>query len=112
MPQEPRSDEWLREHIAEMQWRFAKTYAKTSPHEYLLLVGNGHDVVKELQRRIKEQGYQAEFLAQGHIHTKQFYSYYDFDGYKYWAYDMLVNREPKEVIAEWAEKRSKELGLV
>ena len=86
----------LQEWAKKQKWVFAKTYAKTAPHEYLVLKTleseEDRKMFFELARRIFDQGYMGQFW------TKE-YKYYDMDGYKYWSMDRtveeteLINRE-------------------
>lgn len=73
--------------IAKQKFKFAKTYAKTYPHEYFM--GNENaELYTALLNEIKDNGY-----------TKNFYNtpfrYVDIDGYKYWHHGKItMNREP------------------
>jgi len=68
--------------IAGNAWIFAKTYAKTAPHEYVVKTKLPSDEMKQefewMVVLIREHGYEAEFW--GKVHT-----YLDIDGKKYWT---------------------------
>ena len=61
------SDEIMK-FIQGSNWIFAKTYAKTWPHEY-----------------IDNYGYQSKFY-------NQLTTYFDYDGYTYWHMENIINR--------------------
>jgi len=70
----------VRNYIASVHWKFAKTYAKTWPHEYTVKDWNP-DKKKEFEffvMFIREYGYPEMFFRKHHI-------YYNLDGYKYWT---------------------------
>ncbi len=77
------------------KWRWAKTYEKFAPHEYLLL----KDVEEKdrwffpaFAKYILRNRYKKKFYSKT-------YTYIDIDGYKYWTMDYplektdLINRE-------------------
>lgn len=68
--------------IAGNTWIFAKTYAKTAPHEYVVKTKLPSDEMRQefewMVVLIREHGYEAEFW--GKVHT-----YLDIDGKKYWT---------------------------
>lgn len=68
-------------------WRWAKTYALTAPHYYLLRKDDA-DLVETLKALIRTQGYVKPWK------DGRPYRYLDLDGWKYWAFNTLVNREP------------------
>lgn len=82
------NDKVFEEQLSNQKWIFAKTYAKTAPHEYFLKVQN-EDLFLELKRRISELGIDEKFYES----TFRYYYHGDF---KYWAYDELVNRDRKD----------------
>lgn len=82
--------------ISKQKWIFAKTYAKTAPHEYIMVFPNS-PYLKEAQEffyLIQEYGYVKKFF------NKEF-KYINIDGYKYWTMiskdgfnrDWSINRE-------------------
>jgi len=76
-----RSDEFYREWISKQSWIFAKTYAKTAPHEYIVkgeLSSEDQEIFVDFVIYIRENGYTKKF------YSKEF-SYYDIDGEKYWT---------------------------
>ncbi len=72
----------LMEFINSVEWTFAKTYAKTAPHEYVVKDKLASEEMKRVFESfvifIREHGYRAEFW--GTTHT-----YLDVDGKKYWT---------------------------
>ena len=80
----PMSDEEFDKNINKQTWTFAKTYAKTYPHEYFLRTENP-DLFWELKRRIKELGVNKKFFDT----DERYYFYKD---YKYWGYAIIMNR--------------------
>ena len=80
------------EMINNNKWIFAKTYAKTAPHEYIVKYGNdyGH-LFAEFAQYIVKHGYKKFF-------GETEYYYLDYNGYKYWTMDIdldktdLINR--------------------
>lgn len=100
----------LRKIIAHANWIFAKTYARTAPHEYCLREDmNRGDVPKAemllLANSIWEYGYEQRYKS--YMQT-----YLDIDGDKYWSMDPtpektdLINRAPltEEGIADLLRK--------
>lgn len=91
------TDDAIRKLIAELEWTFAKTYAKKSPHEYAVCkAGSPHhnDAVQFMKHIFK------------HGETELYYDHpfrvYRIDGRKYWTMakafdditddDYLINR--------------------
>ena len=75
----------LRDFIAAQPWTFAKTYAKTWPHEYIVQEKVENDLFLELASHINAYGYESNFYS-----TKQ--TYFDYDGNTYWHMDNIINR--------------------
>ena len=76
--------------LSEVKWTFAKTYAKTAPHEYIV----NHQypsVFEQMCNSIDAEGYDQDFTLSGHTNR---YRYYNLGGYKYWHFDTILNREP------------------
>jgi len=74
--------------IDNQKWKFAKTYAETAPHEYIVDEWN-IDLFKEICHLIDTDGYEEMF------YDKPF-RYYNIGKYKYWHYDTILNRCPIE----------------
>jgi len=81
--------------IDKQKWIFAKSYAKTAPHEYLLLkdlTEKDKRIFKNLAKKIKEEGYDSYFY-------KAKFRYLRIGEYKYWSMDKtiettnLINRD-------------------
>ena len=82
--------------ISKQKWIFAKTYAKTAPHEYIMVFPNS-------PYKKEAQGFY--YLIQEYGYAKKFYNkkfrYLNIDGYKYWPMiskdgfnrDWSINRE-------------------
>lgn len=70
--------------IENQQWKFAKTYAETAPHEYIV---DEWDIqlFKEICHLIDTDGYEEMF------YNKPF-RYYNIGKYKYWRCDNILNR--------------------
>jgi hypothetical protein len=88
----------LRQFIAESKWTFAKTYATTWPHEYIVESQVDGERFAALAKHIDTHGYQAHFYR-----TQQ--TYYDYDGLTYWHMGNIINRCPK---SETYERRKAE----
>ena len=90
----PFSEE-LRDFIAREKWTFAKTYAKTWPHEYIVRERVDEDLFVQLVRHIREHGYEGRFYSQKNM-------YFDCDGMAYWTMGepisetTIINRCPEE----------------
>lgn len=78
----------LKKQLNQQGWTFAKTYAKTAPHEYFLKTQN-EKLFLELRKRITKLGKNEKFY-------KSTFRYYYHGDYKYWAYDELINRDNKD----------------
>lgn len=87
--------EELRRFVEREQWTFAKTYAETWPHEYLVRDRVDEGLFVQLVRHIREHGYQ------GYFYRKPI-TYFDEDGMTYWTMGApidettIINRCPKE----------------
>ena len=77
----------IRDFIAKQNWVFAKTYANSAPHEYIVLSkvlgDNGKEEFLEFAKIIRDQGFPARFFNR---HNTYFY----IDGYFYWTMDERV----------------------
>ncbi len=77
------TDEEIRKFILENHWIFAKTYAKTLPHEYVVRK-NVKKHFNEFVLAIRNRGFKACFLDTEYIYLR-------FDGYFYWTMGNSVN---------------------
>ena len=90
----------LREFVNSEAWVFAKTYAKTWPHEYLVRERVDEQLFVKLVEHIRENGYQ------GYFYKKEI-TYYDEDGLVYWTMGApvlettIINRCKKEQTYEY-----------
>ena len=76
--------EELSDFIASQKWIFAKTYAKTWPHEYIVREQVDEELFLQLVRHIREHGYE------GHFYRKKI-TYFDADGMVYWTMGAPIN---------------------
>lgn len=76
--------EELLQRIEKQYWRFAKTYAKTAPHEYMLKEWNP-ELFKAICDLIDADGYEEKFYGET-------FRYYNIGEFKYWHYDTILNR--------------------
>lgn len=77
----------LRTLIAAVYWKPATCQGKVPLHEYILKEKQP-ELYDRLAALIKTDGYDGYFF-------KVKFRYLDIDDYKYWAYDILINREKK-----------------
>lgn len=84
--------------IKKQKWIFAKTYAKTAPHEYVMVFPNSN-------LEFKEQALKFNALIEKEGYNRKFYSrtfrYINIDGYRYWTADCgngswSINRCPED----------------
>ena len=81
--------------IAESKWVFAKTYANTWPHEYIVRDNVDEKLFLELVKHIRLQGYLGKFYNQEYI-------YFDYQDNVYWTMDpsieetTIINRCSRE----------------
>ena len=68
----------LREFVNNEKWVFAKTYAKTWPHEYIVRESVDEGFFVNLVKHIRANGYQ------GYFYKKEI-TYYGEDGLVYWT---------------------------
>lgn len=76
----------LRKEITEQKWIFAKTYAKTAPHEYIVRKSSPKFFDK-MKKLIDQEGYDAPW-RDGTI-----YRYLKIGDYKYWYIEDILNRD-------------------
>lgn len=85
----------LLQFVAAEKWIFAKTYAETWPHEYIVRERVDENLFVKLVGHIRANGYQ------GHFYKKEI-TYYEEDDLVYWTMGapvsetIIVNRCPKE----------------
>jgi hypothetical protein len=90
----------LKDFVDNEDWVFAKTYAKTWPHEYLVKDRVDRELFVELVSHIQEHGYAGKFY-------KKDITYFDQDGMVYWTMGApleettIINRCPKEASYEY-----------
>ena len=87
-------NEEIEQFIAQNKWTYAKTYAQTIPHEWII-----RPKVKEkfddFIKVIRERGVKARFF-------KREYTYFEFGNYYYWVMnsltetDFIINRASKD----------------
>ena len=75
----------LKTFIANQDWIFAKTYAETYPHEYIVQEKVDENLFLELAKFIDENGYEEYFYSKKQI-------YFDFEGFTYWHMENIINR--------------------
>ncbi len=93
----------LKAFVTEQNWTFAKTYALTWPHEYIVRDRVDEDLFIQLVRHIRTYGYEGNFY-------RKRITYYDEDGMVYWTMGapieetIIVNRCKKEQTYEYRLK--------
>jgi hypothetical protein len=75
----------IRAFIETVKWTFAKTYAATWPHEYIVQEKVDNGLFLKLAKHIDHNGYESHFY-----NTKQIY--FDYDGNTYWHMGNIINR--------------------
>ncbi len=71
--------------IKNTPWIFAKTYAKTWPHEYIVQEKVDNDLFLKLAHHIDTFSYEEYFYKKKMI-------YFDHNGYVYWHMKNIINR--------------------
>lgn len=79
----------LKNFIDSSQWIFAKTYAKTWPHEYIVQEKVDRRLFDKLAEYIDSNGV-ADFFYQKQM------IYLEYNGYVYWHMENIINRCPPE----------------
>jgi hypothetical protein len=79
----------FRNAVAEATWITSKTYPSWMRHAYTLRKDHP-DLFPIIQKAVRNYGYDETFFG-------KMYHYLIVDGYKYWAFQALVNREPLEM---------------
>jgi len=93
----------IRAFVDQQRWTFAKTYAQTWPHEYLVRDHEDDELFVQLVNHIREFGYKAWF------YDRQF-TYFDEAGMVYWTMGepiektTIVNRCTREQTYEYRQK--------
>ena len=93
----------LKAFITEVTWTFAKTYASTWPHEYIVRGRVDENLFLQLVQHIRAFGYEASFYSKP-------ITYFDEDGMVYWTMGeaieqtTIVNRCKKEQTYEYRMK--------
>lgn len=96
------SDE-LKEFINNTPWTFAKTYADTWPHHYIVRDKVDENLFVKLVKHIRRFGYEGRFY-------KMKITYFEEDGLVYWTMGdpidktVIINRCPKEWTYEYRLK--------
>ena len=95
----------LRTFIADLAWIFAKTYADTYPHEYIVQERVDNDLFLELAEHIDSVGYERNFYSKPVI-------YWDYEGYTYWHMGNIINRcvEADKGMRRAMESKQVEIG--
>lgn len=75
----------LKSFIEKQDWTFAKTYAKTWPHEYIVQEKVDNELYEVLANHIDTFGYEECFYQ-----TPQ--TYFDYNGFTYWHMENIINR--------------------
>ena len=84
--------------IKDSEWIFAKTYAKTWPHEYIVQENVDNNLFIDLAKHITRYGYESDFYD-----SKE--TYFDYKGNTYWHMGNIINRCP---VSETYRSRKKE----
>ncbi len=77
--------EKLKSFIEQTKWTFAKTYAETWPHEYIVQEKVDSEIFLELANHVDKYGYTEKFYQKIVI-------YFDYNGYTYWHMENILNR--------------------
>ena len=77
--------ETLRQFVASCRWTFAKTYASTWPHEYIVREQVDEDLFVQLVQHMRAHGYEGNFYAKR-------ITYFDEDGMVYWTMGSPIER--------------------
>ncbi len=75
----------LKKFINDSHWIFAKTYAETWPHEYIVQEKVDDELFLELANFIDTNGYTDYFY-------KKEMTYFDHNGHVYWHMENIINR--------------------
>jgi hypothetical protein len=73
-------EEFVRDYISKVRWKFAKSYGKTAPHEY---------TVKEWEEELEEDFDRFVTIIRTYGYAEKYWSkthwYFEVDGLKYWT---------------------------
>jgi hypothetical protein len=75
----------LKEFIENSKWTFAKTYAATWPHEYIVKEKVDNELFLKLADHIDTFGYESYFYKMKQV-------YFDYSGFTYWHMENIINR--------------------
>lgn len=75
----------IKEFIKNQDWIFAKTYAETWPHEYIVQEKVDNKLYLELANHIDTYGYENYFYKMKQV-------YFDYNGFTYWHMENIINR--------------------
>jgi len=93
----------LKDFIKNSNWTFAKTYAETWPHHYIVRDRVDEDLFIKMVKHIRHFGYEGPFYNEKYI-------YFEEDGYVYWTMGepieetTITNRCTKENTYEYRLK--------
>jgi len=77
--------EYLQNFIKNETWIFAKTYAKTWPHEYIVEEQVDNLLFKKLAKYIDQFGHEEKFYNENMI-------YLHYENHAYWHMENIINR--------------------
>lgn len=77
--------EYLQNFIKDETWIFAKTYAKTWPHEYIVEEKVDNLLFNELAKYIDKFGHEEKFYNKNMI-------YLHYENHAYWHMENIINR--------------------
>ena len=75
----------IKSFIGNSTWIFAKTYAKTWPHEYIVQEKVDNNLFLKLAEHIDTFGHEEYFY-------KKKMTYFDYDSHVYWHMENIINR--------------------
>lgn len=93
----------LKDFIKNSKWVFAKTYAATWPHHYIVRDRVDEALFIKLVEHIRQFGYEGRFYSKN-------YTYFEEDGYVYWTMGApieettIINRCTRENTYEYRLK--------
>ncbi len=75
----------LKNFIKNQDWTFAKTYADTWPHEYIVQEKVDNELFLALADHLFKHGYEGPFYEMRQI-------YFEYGSHTYWHMDNIINR--------------------
>ena len=90
----------LKQFVENSKWIFAKNYAKTWPHEYVVQEQVDNDLFLALAHHIDVYGYEFLFYKMKQV-------YFDYNGYAYWHIENIINRCPESDTYHRREKEGR-----